>query len=165
MSEDYQLKRNVCNSLLLNFDKVLKIRGDREFTIPSHDVCERIFMRAFRELYGEDLHTVMVYYLFRLEESRKLDSKLTDAIYSSFSGDRDSMNFFDMHLSSVGENFDSEFFIGVGNYYRYYPKSREKAIKDINSFFNESELKGLNNVGNLIKKQRDIWWEEKLKGV
>jgi hypothetical protein len=162
---DYELKRNVCDSLLLNFDKVLKIKGDREFTIPSQEVCERVFMRAFRELYGEDLHTVMVSYLFRLEESKKLDSKLADAIYSSFSGDRDSMNFFDRHLSSVEEIFDSEFFIGFGTYYRYYPKAREKSIKNINSFFNESELKELNNVGNLIKKHRDIWLEEKLKGV
>jgi len=163
---DCELKRNVCDSLLLNFDKILKIRGDREFTIPSHENCEEIFIRALREMYGENLHTeYLSLYALRLGKSEKINPKIADTIYRSFSGDRDYLNFFQNYLSGVSEPFDSGFFMWFGTYYRYYPKEREKALKNINAFFKESELKDLNNIGNLIKKHRDIWWGEKLKNL
>ncbi|MCX6750862.1 MAG: hypothetical protein NTZ83_05370 [Candidatus Pacearchaeota archaeon] len=163
---DYELKRNVCDSLLLNFDKVLKISGDREFTIPSHQNCEEIFIRALREIYGKDLHTEYLSpYVLRLRESKKINPKISDTIYRSFSGDRDYQNFFQDYLSGGSETFDSEFFMWFGTYCRYYPKEREKALKNIGAFFKESELKDLNKIGNLIKKHTDIWWEEKLKNL
>ena len=160
----WELERNVLDSFLLNFDKVLLVRGDREFTIPSRDDCERVFIRAFSEIYGKDLDTEYVRYCaLKLKDSRKINQRILDAINLSFSGDREYENSFQMHLSGIGDTFDSEFFMWYGTYYRYYPKAKEKAIQNINSFFNKAELDDLDKIGELIKKYRDIWWGEKIE--
>lgn len=167
VSCDFELKRNVCDSLLLNFDKPLKIMGDREFTIPSQDKCENIFRNTLSEIYGKNLDSEHVgYCALKLKETQKISSRILDGFYDSFSGDRDFMNFFEMHLSSFFGSFDSEFFYGYGTMYRYYPKDKEEALKNVNSFFDKSELESLSSFGVLIRKHRDIVWgrhEEILK--
>jgi hypothetical protein len=165
VSYDYSLKRNVCDSFLLNFDKPLRILGDRVFTIPSNDSCESIFIMATKELSGDSSNRGEYFsnYISILEKENKLSKRVSDALYNSFSGYRDETNFFEHHLSGVSGYFDSNFFMGFGSLYRYYPKAKENAIKNIESFFDKNELKSLKTFSDLIKKNGKIFWDRKLE--
>ncbi len=161
-NEHYNLSKNVCNSLLFNFDKVLETRGDREFTIPPNDVCEEILTSSLKDI-GKmkgDYDNPCIY-ARKLKELKKIEPRIADAIYDSFYSVKDVQNFFEGYLFSG--NFDFEFFYGFGTFFRFYPKLKIEAEKNIESFFNEKELNSLSLIGKLIKNYGDIWWEERNK--
>jgi len=155
----FEFKNRTVDAILLAFSPEAPIKFD--YYIPDKHKIVKIVVGAMGNICGfkEKAYTeyphLQLYH--NLQNLRAIEPRILKGLKEVYyKADRDSHSFIEDYMSYSGYQIGSEWFIGIGNIFRFRPGERELALKKFCKYWTNKEQQDYQKIWREMRKEHGI---------